>query len=197
MVFWSRIQNSSMLKNHIPVLTRARQLQCFFPMEHPILYGDSTRRVILESVWMFRGHTVHSHTKLAFSRCTYSVGPIVVGRRHFWLSFCGRLHIYYLHTLYIMHIPYVYIQLHTYVAGHPPWQRAACQQLWWDRCIFEHSVYTVILHIAWALVELKIAWMFSDHTQWLSFQSFIKPCWSAFIPKLCTHVTKTTNFWGD
>ena len=42
----------------------------------------------------------------------------------------GGITVYYLHTLCIIYIFYVYIQLYTYLAGSPQWQRAARQQLW-------------------------------------------------------------------
>ena len=46
------------IKYSVWMLTTARQLKNFFRMKHRILYDVSTRLQILESVWMFRGHTV-------------------------------------------------------------------------------------------------------------------------------------------
>ena len=42
LVLWSKIQNSSMRKSNMPVLTRARQLQPFSWIMHRISHGDST-----------------------------------------------------------------------------------------------------------------------------------------------------------
>ena len=53
-MFWSKIQNNSMQKNYVPVLTRAKQLQPVFRIKHRTSCSYSP----LESIWMCRGDTV-------------------------------------------------------------------------------------------------------------------------------------------
>ena len=58
--------------------------------------------------------------------CMYQHGSVV---QLFAMFARGARHEYYIHTLYIMYILYAYIQLYTYLAGRPQYQKPARQQL--------------------------------------------------------------------
>ena len=62
LVFWSKIKSNSIQTDNVVVLTKARLLKFFFRIKHRISYGGSTRLHILESVWIFRIHTVRTCT---------------------------------------------------------------------------------------------------------------------------------------
>ena len=97
---------------------------------------------------LFGSVMVIQHVQQAKSKVSETLPTIVVGGRHFWLFvLAGGPPYKHIHTLYIMHILYVYIQLCTYLAGSLQCQKPACQQLCCQRPCLEpvyHSIWIVL-----------------------------------------------------